>query len=499
MRYNENDTILKKQWLYLGVILVLGCIFRLIVLKESSLTDDAYITFRYARNLASGYGFVYNIGERVLGTTAPFYAILLVPFIKLGLSPYIVSVILALIFDLLICVLLFSLFRKSLNEHIALLCSLFYALSYVSIAACGYGMETQLFMLLLVASLLFLTSKHYIAMAAVAGLAVVTRPEGVLLATILAVAVFARLRRDDPNLLLRSVLLFIGVAAPWYVFAMFYFGSPFPHSMLVKYIQRSITLHEWLDFFIIRNPVIIMYWLGALVGLLYGIKIRSQTIILLAVWAVVYTLFFLVGRPPFLGGWYFPPAVLPIATLSAVGFSKISGWILRGTVRGAVAVAGLMILLIAVVLPQNLNTIRYHRRAVDNVYIPVGEWIKANTRSSDTVHASDIGYLGYISGCRILDAAALVTPQVRSFYAEYGEDLNWDVLFVLKNMPEYVVLPIKDGIYQRYSNSAFTQHYEPIVRYQVEGKKGLRPSDEYLLQQKHDPTFLAEFMIYGRR
>jgi hypothetical protein len=33
--------------------------------------DDAFITFRYAENLAAGNGFVYNLGEKVLGTTTP--------------------------------------------------------------------------------------------------------------------------------------------------------------------------------------------------------------------------------------------------------------------------------------------------------------------------------------------------------------------------------------------------------------------------------------------
>ena len=40
-------------------------------LKFALDTDDAYITYRYARNLADGAGFVYNPGERVLGTTPP--------------------------------------------------------------------------------------------------------------------------------------------------------------------------------------------------------------------------------------------------------------------------------------------------------------------------------------------------------------------------------------------------------------------------------------------
>ena len=39
--------------------------------------DDAWITYRYAYNLASGDGLVYNVGERMFGTTAPGYAVLL--------------------------------------------------------------------------------------------------------------------------------------------------------------------------------------------------------------------------------------------------------------------------------------------------------------------------------------------------------------------------------------------------------------------------------------
>ena len=37
-------------------------------------TDDAYITYRYARNLADGHGMVFNPGVHHLGTTAPGWA-----------------------------------------------------------------------------------------------------------------------------------------------------------------------------------------------------------------------------------------------------------------------------------------------------------------------------------------------------------------------------------------------------------------------------------------
>ena len=39
--------------------------------------DDAFITFRYAANLAAGHGLVHNPGEAFLGTSAPLYALVL--------------------------------------------------------------------------------------------------------------------------------------------------------------------------------------------------------------------------------------------------------------------------------------------------------------------------------------------------------------------------------------------------------------------------------------
>ena len=49
--------------------------------------DDFFITHRYAWNLAHGYGFVFNPGERVFGTTAPGLGLLLAAVSRLsGLS-----------------------------------------------------------------------------------------------------------------------------------------------------------------------------------------------------------------------------------------------------------------------------------------------------------------------------------------------------------------------------------------------------------------------------
>src|SRR5215210_2075718 len=75
--------------------------------------DDAYITFRYARNLAAGMGFVYNPGEAVLGTTTPGYTLLLVPAAWLGLDLDRVSWAVGTVCDLLTAWLLYRLGRRA--------------------------------------------------------------------------------------------------------------------------------------------------------------------------------------------------------------------------------------------------------------------------------------------------------------------------------------------------------------------------------------------------
>src|SRR5688500_675742 len=47
--------------------------------------DDAYISFRYARNFARGWGLVYNEGERIEGYTNFLWTVLLGLGIKVGL------------------------------------------------------------------------------------------------------------------------------------------------------------------------------------------------------------------------------------------------------------------------------------------------------------------------------------------------------------------------------------------------------------------------------
>lgn len=50
--------------------------------------DDAYISFRYARNLVDGHGLVYNPGERVEGYTNLAWTLMIAAGMKLGIDPH---------------------------------------------------------------------------------------------------------------------------------------------------------------------------------------------------------------------------------------------------------------------------------------------------------------------------------------------------------------------------------------------------------------------------
>jgi hypothetical protein len=79
-RYEERMGSGTKSRRYLGLLMGTAGLIRLFIAvraQPNGLFDDAYITLRYAANLIKGWGFVFNAGERVLGTTSPLFALLL--------------------------------------------------------------------------------------------------------------------------------------------------------------------------------------------------------------------------------------------------------------------------------------------------------------------------------------------------------------------------------------------------------------------------------------
>jgi hypothetical protein len=90
-----------------GLLLALGCAYAIALCSCSPDvgghalgSDDAFISYRYARNWVEGHGIVFNVGERVEGYTNFLYvALMTIPFL-LGLDVLHFSVVVNTLFAL---------------------------------------------------------------------------------------------------------------------------------------------------------------------------------------------------------------------------------------------------------------------------------------------------------------------------------------------------------------------------------------------------------------
>jgi len=108
--------------------------------------DDAYISYRYAQNLAQGNGLVFNRGERVEGYSNFLYVLMMTPafFVTDGLGVYFFSVLLNIIFASAAFLVFRDCLRQQLGPASATLGSLLFALCLPLWAAVSSGMETCL-------------------------------------------------------------------------------------------------------------------------------------------------------------------------------------------------------------------------------------------------------------------------------------------------------------------------------------------------------------------
>src|SRR5262245_4613068 len=85
-------TFSDRRWIARGAVLLVVALAIVVIFERNVrrgwfLNDDAFITFRYARNLVDGHGLVFNPGERVEGYTEFLFALLMAGGIALGMAP----------------------------------------------------------------------------------------------------------------------------------------------------------------------------------------------------------------------------------------------------------------------------------------------------------------------------------------------------------------------------------------------------------------------------
>ena len=99
----------RNAHLVLGLVLPMVVGFVTMWRLRTFTIDDAYISYRYARNLANGLGLVYNAGERIEGYTNFSWTLMLALGAKVGVDPTVSAKVLGFGFGLASIALLFHL------------------------------------------------------------------------------------------------------------------------------------------------------------------------------------------------------------------------------------------------------------------------------------------------------------------------------------------------------------------------------------------------------
>lgn len=412
--------------------------------------DDPFITYRYAQNIVNGLGFVYNPGERVLSTTTPFFTLLLAALSPFWTNlPRLANLIGAI--SIAFGALLLYWLADILNEPVAGWAGLLLYPTSPLLLSC-LGSETTLYIAFCLACFVFYWRSNYTLTAIFSALAVLTRPDGVLVPVLLAADYLLRKRNPIPW---KSVLLFSVLALPWFIFSWVYFGSPFPATLAAKQHQGLMEISQrFAAGFLTMIKTYYLSWYYeiqagiAFLGIIYLI-LQSRRWILFIVWPIVYFItFMLLGMTRYF--WYYAPLVPGFVILVGLGLMSID-WLIRrllDKVRKPVSlinkISQLTMLALFIILGifqiVPLKTMAGNRDPRYTIYKAVGNWLHDNTLPDAHIGTLEIGIIGYYAERPMIDFAGLIQPEIASrleYHTTYADAANYAVM---RFQPDYLVL-----------------------------------------------------------
>lgn len=403
--------------------------------------DDQFIFYRYIDNVIAGNGLVYNIGERVMGFTAPLFTLLgvfgkfLFPSVY---TPTIVSYLNIILLSLA-AGFFYRVCNKFVSAKMSFLAVLVFAFSMSK--AIPEGMETPLFILAIFAFFDSLLNQRYYVSAVFLALAILTRPDAGL------VAVLAFIFWWQKAGFRRAVILAVvsvAVALPWLVFSTIYFGSFIPQSLVAKLHTGDIVNLQKIQAFKVQLANLSRtYWgkifdpenikLQITVNLLpflflvyLGIKkrINSGNWIIFAV-PFLYFVSFSVSNPVMFP-WYtsqLEPIWIFISFLGMVFLlDKIKNFWMKTLI---------ILLIIAGPVYWWAGRVMADSRGTKVYLFNVGNYIKENIKPGETVGVNNIGIIGFVSNAYIFDFFGIVNDVSPAFYPVKDECADKNALYVV--------------------------------------------------------------------
>jgi arabinofuranosyltransferase len=426
--------------------------------------DDAYITFRFARNLAEGGGFAFNAGTPTYGSTAPLWVFLIAGLHRLGLDVPDAAHVMNWIFAIACVVLFFRLAALYLGRNAAawiatvlLLADPWFIRWSIS------GMENPLALTLLTGMLLSQlqlrnTGRINWIAPLLAGLAGLCRPEMTLLSGLLLLDNLLLERRRLVANLVAACAIYAVIFVPWLWYALSVFHSPIPNTITAKVSADHLLALKRVGLYFAT------FWAFqalAILAVLFVKPLRARFAqqfggslgiwLLPAAWAVILPAFYIVGGAPVAGRYM----VFGLPCYLLIG---VAAWMVVGTrfprlVSGAIVAT---LLLMVFVQYKYCWYITRWPQGMDPRIIDAALTLKQISRPTDQVAADQIGVLGYYSDRTVLDTYGLASPEILPYRRMSDPAAIWryvhqrgvQYLFVINTIDELAGL---DPVYRSLS------------------------------------------------
>ena len=397
--------------------------------------DDSWIHLQFARTIYEGTPWEYSPGYPSTGSTSPLWSVLL------SVLFYFTSDTITIVWGVLLISMVFFIACSYLVGHIIRMYT--ERVSWGVVGILGFvilprntwlmlsGMETPLFMFILLFSIYLLDrtdSKSDLLLGVFAGLAYLSRPEGVLVAVLLIPLRFLMLgykqqvdKKRFLNLVLSGVFALI-IVAPWILHCLNVTGHPLPDTFYAKvHSPTEVELQAWDNwwYFFVKEMNFLIFGMAA--GAFLILRGKPFPWILAVTLTILYRL-----STPYAALINNARYLVPIFDLFLIAAIVFAAWLIETTLvrvmrlkdvmeTRSLSVVIITILLVIPLIPYYVNQATYFTksvRTINDMHVGLGTWIAENTPEDAIFATHDAGAIRYISGRRMIDIAGLLSPDI---------------------------------------------------------------------------------------
>lgn len=462
----DNDTLATTTWTILWAIVWLRITYLISVTWQFT-TDDAYISLRYARNMADGHGLVFNPGDGAVEGYSNFLFVLVgAGSVELGLDPILVFKVLGVVAVVATLVVVYRLARQWLPPLAAMIAPLL-ATAHPGLALWSVsGLETSVYVAATAGTVLLAVhcltledeankSRWYLGLGLATFFLSLIRPEGPIVGVMvfLAIAWRARVRgkatdqRPRDTDAGRGLLLFIAsFAIPlvvYFAWRLYYFGHVLPNSVRCK------ALYEGDPFELIRDFITSWKWMLAAALLIPLRRWGAHLLMLLGIPAAYIGILY--GADPLVGynDRHFLAAFALLTVPAAIGIANVvhipfGNW-LSGRALGLAAFAASL----TFVGPTNLAAGHslsewvafYETRTTARE--KASHWLNEHLEPGEAYLIPDAGLVPYRTPNPVIDAYCLNSKAFHNspVNGDYANYVDW----VLEKSPKAIVVISKQS------------------------------------------------------